>query len=211
MSSRAARTVRGLTAACFATFVAAFSHVAVGGSAPGAVGLAVGLAFATLVCVALAGRSLSTLRLSIAVGLSQLVFHLVFSLGASSDLSVAQLGHHGMLSVATDSGAAGIASSSQGGADALMQGCSWMWAAHAVAAVVTVVALARGESAIRVLYSTAALRLRAVMTLPFLQPVPAVSPYVAGAEPEPSHLRDLGIYLGSLRHRGPPTPLFAAQ
>ncbi|RFA15347.1 hypothetical protein B7R21_04850 [Subtercola boreus] len=209
-----ARTLRGLVAACFATFVAAFSHVAVGGTAPGIVGLSLGIAFAALACVALAGRSLSVLRISIAVGLSQLVFHLVFSLGGPSATTAVMSGHHGgAVSFVTDPTAAATAAASSAAAgggslsmagDALMQGHSWMWAAHAAAALVTVLALVRGESSVRGLIRSATLRLRMLVALPFVEPR-AVGASVAGRiVPEPSHFRDLGVFLGAMRHRGPP-------
>ncbi|CAN5289255.1 hypothetical protein BH09ACT6_BH09ACT6_13610 [soil metagenome] len=202
MGSRAARTVRGLVAAVFATFVAALSHVAVGGSAPGIVGLALGLAFSVLVCVALAGRSVSTVRLGIAVGLSQLVFHLVFSLGESAGVTMTQMAHHtGMVSIVADS-------SPSAGADALLQGCSWMWAAHALATVLTVVALSRGEAAFWGLFATAVMRIRRFIMLPFVEPEPDPGSvaFSVHCEPARSHLKELGVFLGSLRHRGPPVP-----
>ncbi|RFA16627.1 hypothetical protein B7R22_03930 [Subtercola boreus] len=201
-----ARTLRGLVAACFATFVAAFSHVAVGGTAPGIVGLALGIAFAVLACVALAGRTLSVLRISVAVGLSQLVFHLVFSLGGPSATTAVMSGHHGgAVSFVTDSSAslAGGGSVSMAG-DALMQGHSWMWAAHAAAALLTVLALVRGESSVRGLIRSATLRLRMLVALPFAEPRPAGASVEGRILPEPSHLRDLGVFLGAMRHRGPP-------
>ena len=195
MSDRATRVLRGAVAAGFAVFVAAFSHVAVGGTAPGVVGLALGFAFAVLVCVALAGRSLSVLRLSIAVGLSQLVFHLIFSLGAPTDVTAVMSGHHSSMVTFTSS-------STMGGA--VMQGCDWMWAGHAVAAILTVFALTRGERVIRGLFQTARIRLRRLVALPFSEPLAPHSLSRNGFVPEPDQASDLVVLLGSMRHRGPP-------
>ncbi|RFA17569.1 hypothetical protein [Subtercola boreus] len=195
MSDRAARVLRGVSAAGFAVFVAAFSHVAVGGTAPGIVGLAQGLAFAVLVCVALAGQSLSVLRLSIAVGLSQLVFHLIFSLGAPSGVTAVTSGHHD--SMVTFTAASGVG-------DAVMQGCDWMWAAHTVAAIVTIFALTKGERVIRSLSATACVRLRRLVALPFSEPLAPHKVTVDALELEPDRAKNVWVLLGSMRHRGPP-------
>ncbi|MCU1481117.1 MAG: hypothetical protein JWQ19_1903 [Subtercola sp.] len=92
MSSRAARTLRGLTAAGVAVFVAALSHALGGGDAPGGIGVVLALAFSAVVCVALAGRTLSLVRLSLAVGFSQLAFHLLFSVGGGGASTAAGAG-----------------------------------------------------------------------------------------------------------------------
>ncbi len=81
--SRGARVARGLGAAVSAVVIAALSHVAGGGAAPGLLGTALALAFAVLVCIALAGRRLTAGRTTVAVTLSQFVFHVLFSLGAA--------------------------------------------------------------------------------------------------------------------------------
>ncbi|PPF79540.1 hypothetical protein C5B96_12550 [Subtercola sp. Z020] len=195
MGERAARALRGVLAAGFAVFVAAFSHVAVGGTAPGVVGLALGFAFAVLVCVGLAGRSLSVPRLSVAVGVSQLVFHCIFSLGAPSDVTALSAGHHG--SVVTFATASGTGA-------AVTQGCDWMWAAHAIAAVLTVLALAKGERGIRALLAAAHLRLRRLVAAPFDEPSTPDAAMQNRAWLEPAGVHDLVLYLGSMRHRGPP-------
>jgi len=142
-ATRAERFARGWLTAVASTLVAAFSHVAGGGMQPGALGVVLALAVAVPVCVALASVHLSTVRLVLAVGLSQAAFHLLFSLGASGGLGgvSASGGHHSslVLTAATD---AGVASST------MHMGGSAMWVAHAVAALVTIVALRRGEQTV---------------------------------------------------------------
>lgn len=149
MTTRWARVLRGLVAAFTSTLIAAGSHAFSGGSLPGVSGIALCLAFSALVCISLAGRSLSRLRLTIAVTLSQLMFHGLFSLMA--DASPA--GSHGSPAlhsammmgpgVLGDTLSSPVSHSPQltSAADSLM------WAGHALAAALTVVALARGERA----------------------------------------------------------------
>lgn len=76
---RRQRTLRGVAAAGFATFVALTSHVIGGGDLPSAMGVVVPLALSSLVCVLLAGRRLSLPRLSVSVLVSQSLFHFLFS------------------------------------------------------------------------------------------------------------------------------------
>ncbi|SDR80278.1 hypothetical protein SAMN04489752_0304 [Brevibacterium siliguriense] len=80
MRVRHRRALRGTLAAVFATFVALTSHILGGGSFPTAMGIIVPLALSTFVCVLLAGRRLSLPRLTVSVGISQTLFHLLFSL-----------------------------------------------------------------------------------------------------------------------------------
>ena len=80
MEVRHRRALRGTLAAVFATFVALTSHILGGGSFPTAMGVIVPLALSILVCVLLSGRHLSLPRLTVSVGISQTLFHLLFSL-----------------------------------------------------------------------------------------------------------------------------------
>src|ERR1700712_934267 len=79
MHTRWARVARGCAAAAFATFVAAFSHSLAGGSVPTAFGLFVSLMLSAMVCTLLRGRTLSLWRLAASVGVSQFLFHALFS------------------------------------------------------------------------------------------------------------------------------------
>ena len=212
------RVARGLAAAALATFVAAFSHVAAGrGAAPGTAGLALSIAFSAVVCVLLTRRSLSLPLLTLSVALSQVVFHLLFGVGAGngSGLVVASHEHHG-LTVST------LVPDPQHTVDAVAgshaHDSSTMWLAHVLAGVITVVALRNGELVLRRLLAlghavaarrelvTAAVRalVRAVSGTTGLRPAaPRILDRAVGL-PVPDRLRDLGVVLGSLRHRGPP-------
>jgi hypothetical protein len=97
MAGRGTRVVRGTATAAFAILVAMLSHMAGGGSTPGVVGLALAAALAVPACILLTGRTVSTMRLSLAVASSQAVLHLLFSIGSptSTTLQVVD-GHHAM-------------------------------------------------------------------------------------------------------------------
>jgi len=167
MTTRGARLVRGWLTASVAVFVAAFAHVAGGGSRPGELGTVLALVFSGLVCTFLAGRSLSLFRMSASVVVSQFLFHILFGLGGggAGALTVVGGSHHGSVTVGSDPheamgplamgpmpvGSMGLGSSGTGAA-ASGQMDAWMWLAHAGAALVTIIALRHGEAAFRVLF-----------------------------------------------------------
>lgn len=132
-SSRSARLVRGSIAAGFATFVALFAHVASGGLMPGLLGIAAPLLLSLMVSVLVSGRRHSLPRLSISVVVSQLLFHSLFVLGTPSTAVVSTGGHHATILVIPAS--AGAASD-----PGLLMGMG-----HALAALVTIAALALAE------------------------------------------------------------------
>jgi len=146
VQSRWGRLARGSSATLAAVTVAAFSHVAGGGSSPGVLGVVLAIGLSLPLGVALAGRGPSLVRLSIVVAVSQAAFHLLFSLGGggAARIALAGGGHHAheALVLAADT------STSSGTMPAMHHGGA-MWIAHAAAALVTVVGLWRGERAVR--------------------------------------------------------------
>jgi hypothetical protein len=220
MGSRWARVARGLLASTLAIFVASLFHVAGGGAAPGPVSLALSLAFAMLASIALTARRLSVWRLTVSVGLSQLLFHVLFSVGGGT----------ATFSAATYSPADGVVGMSHlhAGSHLVMSSASTasvhadmspfpttpaMWFGHAAAVLVTVIALRFGERAFWGLFETARMGVARIVTQLAsttvqvgLAPAPALA---ARGEAEPSRLRDLGLPLARLRHRGPPSALAA--
>ncbi|MET0726453.1 MAG: hypothetical protein ABWY36_08900 [Leifsonia sp.] len=189
MSSRGTRVARGLTAATLATLLAACSHTIAGGSAPIGVGSIIAFAFAALVCIALAGRTLSLWRLSLAVVLSQLAFHGLFAVTGSAFA----FGHtaHGMHELAP-----AMPSVSGVHSDAGMLG------AHLVAALLTIAALRAGERAALAVFDVLLSVVR-VLIAAAIGVVPIAEPRVAAAGVIRSP-RDLGVVLSSMRYRGPP-------
>lgn len=192
MATRWARFVRGWVTAGFAVFVAAFAHVAGGGQAPQPLAVAVSLAFAGILCVPLAGKTLSLTRLAMSVTGAQAIFHTLFALSGGQGGPILT-GHHGTMTLpATQLAEHGAA------------GAQPMVLAHLIAAVVTIAALRFGESAFWGIVA------RARAGMPRLRghlPVVIATPRAVPAperELVPTRLRELAA---SVSRRGPPEPL----
>lgn len=210
MSSRSARLARGSVAALISTFLAALSHVVAGGGGPGTVGLTVALTFSALVCIALAGKTLSTLRLGLAVVLSQLMFHALFTVGGTISPPMAFTGMSGMDHGATALAATAATTGNLTGTSPMAPVLSWMFLAHVLAAVATVVVLRRGEKAFWGLTVWALIRIR-VATRLSSSPHPVLLSATRGAavDSAPALFSDLGTFRRSIRRRGPPAPLIS--
>jgi hypothetical protein len=217
MTARWATVTRGLLAASVATFIAALFHVAGGGADPSALAIVVSLTFSGLACIALAGRRLSRVRLSISVALSQLIFHALFSLGQPGVILVSTHGirhiHDGTqmammgrgLNVAGAQGMQGM----QGMQDVIPD-TPLMWVSHIAAALVTIVAISLGEKAIRAVCALA--RIVAARLVPVQETAPLPLRRSVSTQP---FARSLALpnrvrFLGRMRHRGPPTQVAAA-
>lgn len=193
MGSRWARVARGMTAAGFATFVAALSHTVGGDAAPSVLAIVTTLVISAAICTLFAGRTVSTWRLAASIAVSQALFHGVFS--ALGMPSAAAHAHTGRITLST---VPALAHLHAGGA---------MWIAHAVAALVTIVVFLHAERAFWGIFDTARL---------FFTKVLAASVPVAPA-PRPTRIpavrrhgaRDLSVLLSTMRHRGPPEPAAA--
>lgn len=200
--SRASRALRGLIGASIATFVALLSHVAGGGAMPGWVGIALPWLLSVMVCTVLAGRALSLIRLSLAVVASQALFHCLFVFGfitgaGPEAATLSAHAHH------LPPGSITLAPAPTVPLDAIV-GDGAMWLGHAVAAVITIAALFRGERAVLRLVNLA----RAIVAW-------AARTLGIGALPAPlrpvrlratrTSLRPIaGPALSSLQRRGPP-------
>lgn len=204
MSTRAARTLKGLAAASFSTFVALFSHVIGGGTMPGLLGVLVPLILALPLCVALAGRRLSVPRLTVSVAVSQFLFHTLFSMGATSAPAVSGSvsGHtgHGMPIVLD---AAALPAAQMGHSD------SMMWAAHLVAGILTVAALYSGEAVITRLAAFTGFLLSRI--IPTLVDGPATPPRLGLTlrAVDLTTQMPLGVFPSSAPRRGPPALAFS--
>ena len=102
---------------------------------PGILGLVVPWLLSLMICVLLAGRSLSLARLSVSVAVSQLLFHLLFVLGTITPSATSSPHVHG---------APLVLPPSTGIPEAVIADGS-MWLGHGVAALLTILALHRGE------------------------------------------------------------------
>ncbi|MFV0460801.1 MAG: hypothetical protein ACK5MT_18755 [Actinomycetales bacterium] len=148
-SSRRLRAARGIGAATCATALALFSHLLGGGQVPHWLGVVVPWMLSAPVCVALAGRRVGLLRLSASVGISQLLFHLLFVLGSQAPAvtgSTMTAAPHGHLHAVGATGAANAAVLAPPGGSGHADPAMWCW--HAVAAVLTIAAVYRGERAL---------------------------------------------------------------
>ena len=198
--TRWTRVLRGALAASFATFVAGFSHVAGGGALPNIGAIAFCLALALLACIAFVGRTHSVWRTSVSVGLSQFIFHALFSSMSGSGVTVTSPstlhGGHALPTLQLDESSAVIASGHS----------LSMWAAHAIAAAITVLALLYAEAACRTLRRSGALCVARLLvwTTPTAIPRPRAALRVGSSRRV--RVRDLTILFSTLRHRGPPAP-----
>lgn len=197
--SRSRHAVRGVVAATVATLVALLSHVLAGGEIPGWLGILTPWVLSLPVCVGLARWSLSLGRLSVSVAVSQFFFHTLFVLGAS--------GGSGMV-VTANSGHAGhgfeLVAASTAAAPASDSAVMWVW--HAIAAVVTIAAVHRGEQAVHRIGRVAArvaawvaVRILPGSLTPVAVTVARFPAAVFSAAPLASHFE-----LSPLLRRGPP-------
>lgn len=133
--SRKPAVIRGFAASSLAIFVALAGHVSGGGQMPGALGIVVPWVFSFMICVLLAGRSLSLIRLTFSVAVSQFLFHTLFVLGTVTPSGVSVPHVHG----------APLAIPATPGLPEAVTADASMWLGHALAALLTVSALYRGE------------------------------------------------------------------
>lgn len=203
MQTRWARLARGSVTALFSVFVAALSHLVAGGGLAGVSGTALAIAFAIPVSVALTGATLSLGRLTAAVFASQAMFHALFSVGGTFG-DTATVAHS---AGATAHHAVEVAAPILSHSTASHSG--WvMLAAHIVAAVITVIALRRGEVQFWSLLTIAVGCLVSTLTHTPGQRVVALDSR-ASTIPAAQTVRHspLTVVIGRMRHRGP--PLFA--
>jgi hypothetical protein len=220
MNTRWARVARGTFAACFAVFVSALFHAAMGGGVPSLLAITLSLAFAVPACVLLtAGRmrrsgsqhpARRTLwRQLLAVSLSQFALHALFSLqpgsaqfstaGGSAHLHAGA--HLAMTGEASVGGMAG------------MHETPMRWLGHASAVVLTVVAMRYGERTLRALLATAAIRVVAIGIVTMVErftliPVRAAVAMLRTVDARPVILPAPRVLIGRMRHRGPPAGAF---
>lgn len=190
MQSRVARLARGWMAGSFATGVAALGHGLADGAAPSGFAIVSGLVFAGLLGTVVAGRRPSLPRLAVTVGGAQLAFHLVFSWLTPGTSTAGD--HH-------SAGALLAPAVAHHGTDPAM------WAAHALAAVATLVFLVRAERALWNLLVDA-LEAATVARTPAIAALPRVGRAMPGAG---ARHPIAAVFLSAFSLRGPPALLGA--
>ncbi|QIK62398.1 hypothetical protein G7068_03605 [Leucobacter viscericola] len=190
--SRAHRVARGGAGAAVATLLAAASHGLAGGTITWLAVIATGLVAMPL-CTALAGRVGSLWRLSLAVVAAQFLYHWSFAglgiTGAGTTGVTPESAHASHLAALQ----AFTPSVTAASADATM------WALHAVAALVTIGLVYRGERAFLALMGM----LRQVFALPAVALVEISHRAFAVAE-RPLATRIGERLFAAVSHRGPP-------
>ena len=142
MPARAQRLARGWIVGLVATTVAAVSHSLAGGYQPGPLSFGAALIFAGMLGTFVIGRRPSLPRLIVAVGASQLTFHLLFSLLGTGSGAASGLGTSNMAAM----DAVRIAPPSMAAHDHLAD--PGMWVAHTIAAALTILFLCKAELAV---------------------------------------------------------------
>lgn len=213
MSTRAARLVRGWAAALAATAVAAASHILAGGVIPYPSIVLFCLALSAMVSCALAGRALSLPGTAGAVLASQGIFHLLFTVGGAGIPSAAaggasaltHAGHAGHAAHLDPAAVARLTEAGQAGAGMAAAGHSsaLMWVGHLLAAAVTVALIRNGEAALLRILEALALRITAILPLILPLPLGPRIPKLSALVPA-TPVRNLGVPLLAMRHRGPP-------
>jgi uncharacterized membrane protein (GlpM family) len=203
--------MRGTVVASLSVVVAAFSHVAGGGAAPGALGVILASTFSVLACIAVGSRPASPLRTTISVGLSQIVFHLVFSLGAHLPGDATSTGSGDMLGMVMSGGRTPHLPdlSTPGALSAAATDDVRMWLGHALAAVVTILVLLHGERALLTVVRLGAARLlRLAIVSEALPAALGVARHVVvTALGDLRGVPSLDLLLASRPYRGPPLAL----
>jgi len=207
VTARWPRVLRGTATAVAAVLAAAFSHVAAGAAAPGTLGVLLALVLGVPTCVALAGRALSTPRLVVGVGVSQLALHALFGVGAAGGSAVeASAGPGGAVGGAAGHVHGGLVLQLADPASALVRvdpADAGMTASHALAAVLTIAAVRRGEAA---LLHLAALARGLVTAGGLLTWRPRPTGPRLRPSPEPRTRPAVALLRHDLPRRGPPVP-----
>jgi hypothetical protein len=189
---RALRVARGASGAVVATLLAAASHALAGGPITALAIIATAL-MAWPLCTALAGRIASLWRLSLAIVAAQFLYHWSFSglgIASAAEAGADPAPAHAAHLSALPSFAPAISGAS---ADTMM------WLMHAVAAILTITLVHRGERAFLALLGL----LRRIITLPSVSLAHIRHTAFAIIE------RASGIRIGArlfsaVSHRGPP-------
>ena len=197
------KALRGALTAAFAVVVALLFHVLAGGAVPGLAGIVIPFALALPVSVAVSAKRLSLIRLSVSVLVSQALFHTLFVFG-----TVPFASHEGHANHGAPTMAGAVLPADAAHVHEHLVGGPIMLASHLVAAVLTIAALHRGESAVRAIMAAAARVLaagRARLTAPLPHP-PVQPPKTPVPDAQATITPQLCVIPPHVR-RGPPVAL----
>ena len=204
-AARAQRLARGWIVGLVATTAAAVSHSLAGGYRPGALSFGTALIFAGMLGTLVISRRPSLPRLTVAVGVSQFAFHLLFSTLGSGGGSAARITGSGMPGMTMTDAPTIAAPVAMVGHDHLAD--PGMWIAHAIAAALTILFLRRAEGAVWTMLTRLG---RIVATLLTRVLVPAACGEVPHLPTRPNLSRRPAerVLVASASRRGPPLPAF---
>lgn len=200
MSTRGARVVRGLVVAMASLLVASVAHLAAGGRI-GAVGFALAFSFSTLAAIALSGRTVSWIRMSVAVLFAQGVFHVLLGIGTGTATATSTYPPAMAMAGMESASAQAIAPATAAGPIAAMPDDGWMWAAHAAAAVLTILGLVLGERSFWRLAEWVTYSIRRVLMAPTVCAPSGPTPLEPIVDRVTLRLR---LLLAGTERRGPP-------
>lgn len=193
---RHARLARGAVMAALATVFAAVSHLAAGGNDPTPLALVATTLIALPLTVMLAGRAYGIVRTSVGVSVTQALFHSIFVwMGSAPPAPGAPLPAHAEH--------LGLTVGTIPVFDPIAQASALMWAFHALAAMVTVLMLRRGEAALRSLQRTLA-RVLFPRVLE-VHPVAADARALALFSAHGTRTTARFFSVSAITHRGPPS------
>jgi len=204
---RGAQVTRALVVVTAAIVFASLAHTVGGGAPPGAVTIALALAFSAPFAVVVVGTRQSTPRAAFAAVAAQLALHALYSLTPrAGSIAVApatptgQPHLHGADAAMLFSAGAPVHDEHFGPA---------MLVAHAVAALLTIVAVALADRMLdAVRFASRGIRIAIfVLTAPLVPPLTA---HVAPAAPREVGPDATSLLCTALRYRGPPRQPFAA-
>jgi len=182
------------------TAVSLLSHVLAGGPVPGLLNVALPLSLSVLLCTVLGGRRLTLIRLIIMVAASQMLFHLMFSMGSGHASMVEPgPGSHGAheMSMILDLPQASTASMSHHGGVSMI-------VAHIIAGIATVLFVHRGDELLATLAGLVAIFSWSRFWVLLDHSCQPAVPQAAVPDYEEPRTFLISVYPSSVIRRGPP-------
>lgn len=197
LSERSVRVARAVSASSVATLVALASHGAAGAGVPAPMLVLAALVLSWLPAVLMIGRRLSAGRQAAVIGAAQFALHGLFTLEAQAGTVHPYASMHPM---------AGMPSDAPAPVPMMMPAPTpAMWAAHAVAALLTLIVWNRGERAFWSILRCAAAAVAALVPSLVQGPVDVVGRGARGASSDAVPAFHLRRIVAQRSRRGPPS------